>query len=69
MKMAFAAALAFSLFPLAEPARQPACRDACEGAYEVELAACESEPSEGRADACREAAQERRQECLDRCND
>ena len=69
MKFAVVAFLAFSLFPLADPDQQPACREGCAEAYAAELAACDRESSERRADACREAAQDRRQECIDRCND
>jgi hypothetical protein len=69
MKIALAAFLAFSLFPLADPDEQPACREGCEEARAAELAACGRESSQRGADACREAAQDRHQECIDRCND
>ena len=36
MKIALAAFLAFSLFPLADPDQQPACREGCEEAYAAE---------------------------------
>jgi hypothetical protein len=69
MKIAFAVPLAFSALLLADLDEQPVCRERCEQAYGAELAACDREPSDRRADECREAAQDRHQECIDRCND
>ena len=61
--------LAFASFPAADVDRQPECRERCQQAYAQEVAACEQAQNERRADQCREAAQDRHQECIDRCND
>ena len=67
MKMAFAAWLVFASFELGDPDQQPACRDRCDEVYAAELNACGSQ-SFG-ADECRGVAEDRHQECIDRCND
>ena len=56
--------LASASFLAVDADEQPLCRERCEQAYAEELAACEQQ-----ADECREAAQDRHQECIDRCND
>jgi len=68
-KLVVAVALAVSAFPLGDIDSQPACRERCEQAYREESAACEQAPTRRQADACQEAAQDRHQECIDRCND
>ena len=67
MKIAFATWLLFSSVALVDPDQQPACRERCNEVYAAELNACAS----GRfgADECRDAAEDRHQECIDRCND
>jgi hypothetical protein len=69
MKLAFAVSLFCSSFVLADLDQQPVCREGCEQAYAAELAACQREPSQRQIDACREAAADRHQECIDGCND
>jgi hypothetical protein len=53
--------------PLVDADLQPECRARCEEAYAAERAACEGR-SFG-ADECLDAADDRHQECIDRCND
>jgi hypothetical protein len=67
MKIAFAAWLLFSSVVLADPDLQPACRERCEEVYGAELQACANDRFG--ADECRSAAEDRHQECIDRCND
>jgi hypothetical protein len=68
MKLALAISVAFGAVLLAEPDLQPACRQGCDAEYEAELAACEGQ-SRQPVDECQDAAQDRHQECIDRCND
>jgi hypothetical protein len=65
-KLAWIVVLGLSSFPAADPELQPECRTRCEQAYAEELAACEGAE---RVDVCRDEAQDRYQECIDRCND
>ncbi len=48
---------------------QPACRQRCDAARAADLAACGELPSQNEADLCRDDANERHQDCIDRCND
>jgi len=66
-KIALAVLLALSSFPAVDAELQPACRERCQQVYAEELAACEQ--AERGVDMCRDAAQDRHQECIDRCND
>jgi hypothetical protein len=68
MKTALAVSFAFSALLWADPELQPACRQSCEEAYEAEVVACKQQ-SRQPADECMDAAQDRHQECIDRCND
>ena len=65
-KIALVLWLATSSFPAVDAELQPACRERCQQEYAAELAACEQAQ---RGDMCRDEAQERHQECIDRCND
>ena len=67
MKIAFVISLLFSTFVLVDPDLQPACRERCEEVYGAELEACAGQRFG--ADECRSAAEDRHQECIDRCND
>ena len=67
MKIALAISLLFSTFVLVDPDEQPACRERCEEVYGTELAHC-ADLRFGK-DECRSAAEDRHQECIDRCND
>jgi hypothetical protein len=58
--------LALASFPAVDSDLQPACRQQCEEIYAQELAACERSE---RADVCQDEANDRHQECIDRCND
>jgi hypothetical protein len=68
MRLALACSLAFSALLMADPDAQPVCREHCEDAYSAELAACK-EQSRQPVDECMDEAQDRHQECIDRCND
>jgi hypothetical protein len=67
MKIAFAISLLFSSFVLVDPDLQPACRERCEEVYSAELENC-ADLRFGK-DECRSEAEDRHQECIDRCND
>ena len=64
-------AVAIVLLAFADPDEQPACLARCEGAYEAALQQCEALGSEDsiRAQECRDAAKDRRQDCVDECLD
>jgi len=68
-EIVFAIALAASAFPAVDADRQPECRERCEEAYAQALAACDRLPEGMQADQCRDGADERHQECTDRCNE
>lgn len=60
--------LALSTVLLADMDGQPACRQRCDDAWSADRAACE-DLSENAADECRDDADARHQDCIDRCND
>ena len=66
-KIAVAFWLALSGFPAVDADEQPVCRERCQQVYAQELAACEQ--AQRGADMCRDGAEDRHQECIDRCND
>jgi hypothetical protein len=61
--------LALSVVLAADADDQPACRERCDAAWSADRAACEDLPSPNAADECRDDADERHQDCIDRCND
>lgn len=65
-KLAVAFWLALASFPAVDADEQPACRARCQEVYAEELAACEQS---ARPDLCQDEANDRHQECIDRCND
>ena len=66
MKIAMMLWLVFASVPLVDAEEQPECRARCEQVYAAERNAC----GEGYgADECRDGADDRHQECIDRCND
>jgi hypothetical protein len=60
-------------FLLADPEVQPGCRERCEATYAADLATCDQRANAGESeraiDECSDAADDRRQDCLDSCND
>jgi hypothetical protein len=68
MKSALMLPFALSALLFADPDSQPACRQGCEEAYEEELVACKQQTRQP-VDECQDAAEDRHQDCIDRCND
>ena len=65
--IAFAAWLLCASVPLVDVDQQPACRARCDEVYAGEYQACADQGYQ--VDECRSAADDRHQECIDRCND
>ena len=72
MPILHALLLALSTVLLADIDDQPACRQRCDDAWSADLRACEGlrEPGQppNAADECRDDADQRHQDCIDRCN-
>ena len=68
MKLALTLSFALAALFWADPDQQPACRQACAQRYEADLVACR-EQTRKPTDVCQDEAQDRHQECIDRCND
>jgi hypothetical protein len=67
MKLTVLLLAAAASAPLVDPDLQPACRERCDEVWAADRSACESQRFG--ADECRGAADDRHQECIDRCND
>lgn len=67
MRLALALPFALAAMFYADPELQPECRRACEAQYQADLAACREQTRQP-YDECQDAADDRHQDCLDRCN-